>query len=47
LKGRNFIVALLQVVIRDSRPNVVNVMEANIASEPLQYLRQLEIGATV
>jgi hypothetical protein len=35
--------AALQVVIRDARPNVMNVMEAYIAGEPLQDFRQLEI----
>ena len=36
---------LLQRIVRDARAQVVDVVEPNVASEPLQHLRQLEVRA--
>ena len=41
LEGRVFIVTFLQLVIGDPRAEVVDMMETNIACEPLQHLRKL------
>ena len=41
LKQRLRVVAPLQVVIRDPRAQVVNVVEADVAREPLQDLGEL------
>ena len=38
--------ALLQIVVGNIRVNVMNVMKTDIAGEPLEYSRQLEIRAT-
>ena len=37
--------ALLQIVVGDVRPNVVYVMQADVARKPLENFRQLEIRA--
>src|SRR6185503_6080110 len=41
LEQRVVLVAFLQVVIRDARRQVVDVVEADVAAEPLQDRRQL------
>src|SRR2546423_606046 len=40
LKERFRLVALLQVVIGNARAQMVNVMKANVAREPLEHFRQ-------
>ena len=37
--------ALLQIVVGNIRTNVMNVMQANIAGEPLEDFGQFEIRA--
>ena len=39
LKLRKFILALLQVVVRDARSHVVNVMQTDVSGEPLKNFR--------
>ena len=41
LKQRLGLVAFLEVVVRNARAQVVDVVEADVAREPLQHLRQL------
>lgn len=45
VKRRDFIVALLQIIVGNIRTNVMNVMQANIAGEPLEDFGQFEIRA--
>ena len=40
LENRNLVVSALQIVVRDARAEVVDVVEANIAGEPLKDARQ-------
>src|SRR5262245_2614197 len=45
LKPGVLVVALLQRVVRDARAEMVNMVQPDIAGEPLQHFRQLEVGA--
>ena len=47
VKRRDFVVALLQIVVGNIRANVMNVMQANIAGEPLEYFGQLKVRAAL
>ena len=41
MENRYVVMALLQVVIGNVGPNVVNVVQTNVAREPLKNFRQL------
>ena len=43
MKERILVVTLLQLVVRDLRADVVHVMHADVAREPRERLRQLEV----
>ena len=45
LKGRNGVLALLQMIIGNARSYVVNVVQSDVPGKPLEDFRQLEIGA--
>src|SRR5262249_42905746 len=45
VEHRVLIVGALEVVVRDARVQVVNVVQPDVASEELQDLRQLEVRA--
>src|SRR5207244_2206637 len=45
VKHRILIVALLEIVVRNSRAEMVHVMEANASRDQLVYGRKMEVGA--
>ena len=47
LKERFGAVAFLEVIVRDRRAQVMDVMKADVAGKPLQYFRQLVEGASL
>jgi len=47
LKFRYFFVALLEMIVGDAGPDMMDVMKADVARSPLEQLRQLIIGSSL